>query len=192
MSNYEVSNDASAPRRIQRGQWAEWPGALDYRSAWLSDMLVERVIWGQPAAALQQIGQAQGKPAGPGSVWFRFWLPKDGQIVEKYFDRLGACLGIQADVCMPLVMVGEVCWTADLLLDIWINAEGRVTVRNEAAFDRAAAEGLLSADEASYAEQHLRRLTGAIAQGRFPPPLVRNWQIDLERLSETLSADEGL
>jgi predicted RNA-binding protein associated with RNAse of E/G family len=88
---------------------------------------------------------------------------------------------------MPMV-IGEREWTTnDLLLDIWISPDGRVTVRNETAFEAAVADGSLSIDEASWAEEHVRRLTAAIAQRRFPPPLVRNWQVDLRRIQEALA-----
>ena len=36
-------------------------------------------------------------------------------------------------------------------------------------------------------EEHVRRLTGAIAQRRFPPAMVRNWQVDLRRIQEALA-----
>ena len=43
--------------------------------------------------------------------------------------------------------------------------------------------GALSSEQADLAEAHLRELTAAIARGRFPPPLVRNWQLDLSRIA---------
>jgi hypothetical protein len=30
-------------------------------------------------------------------------------------------------------------------------------------------------------------LTGAISQRRFPPAMVRNWQVDLRRIQEALA-----
>ena len=45
----------------------------------------------------------------------------------------------------------------------------------------------LTEEEARWAEEHVRRLTGAIAQRCFPPAMVRNWQVDLRRIEEALA-----
>jgi hypothetical protein len=60
-------------------------------------------------------------------------------------------------------------------------------VSNEAAFEAAVSGGELSEEEARWAEEHVRRLTGAISQRRFPPAMVRNWQVDLRRIQEALA-----
>jgi predicted RNA-binding protein associated with RNAse of E/G family len=50
-------------------------------------------------------------------------------------------------------------------------------VQNEARFDAAVADGLISPVEAEHAEHQLREITTAIAHKRFPPALVRNFAI---------------
>ena len=60
--------------------------------------------------------------------------------------------------------------------------DGRVTLSGESGFDLAAQQGHLSHQEVEYAEEHVRRLTAGIAQGRFPPPIVRRWQVDPSRI----------
>ena len=168
---------------IRSGEWQSLPGVADYLAGLIDDVLIERAIWGVPTAMAGN-GRA---PAGTGHIWYRFWLWRDDQVVERYFDAQGQALGTQVDLCMPL-QVGEREWTArDLLLDIWISPEGRVTVSNEAAFEAAVSNGQLTDDEARWAEEHVRRLTAAIAQRRFPPAMVRNWQVDLRRIQEALA-----
>ena len=168
---------------IRSSEWRGLPGAAHYMAGLLDDLLVERVIWAEGAETRAAGGQIV---AAPGHIWYRFWLWRDDQIVERYFDAAGQALGTQVDVCMP-IEAGEQGWIArDLLLDIWIAPDGRVTVRREAEYEAALAAGQLSADEAGWAEPHLRRLTTAIAQRRFPPAMVRNWQVDLQRIEETL------
>ena len=169
---------------IRSGEWEQEPAVAHYSTGLIDGLLIERVIWGpQPEPSQPAVGIV----AGSGDIWYRFWLWRDDQIVEKYFDATGQLLGTQMDVCMPMV-IGEREWTtSDLLLDIWISPDGRVTVRNETAFEAAVADGSLSMDEARWAEEHVRRLTAAIAQRRFPPPLVRNWQVDLRRIQEALT-----
>lgn len=168
---------------IRSGEWQSLPGVADYLAGLIDDVLIERAIWAAPPEVTGN-GRA---PAGRGHIWYRFWLWRDDQVVERYFDAEAKPLGTQVDLCMP-VQIGEREWTArDLLLDIWISPEGRVTVSNEAAFEAAVSDGQLTEEEARWAEEHVRRLTGAIAQHRFPPAMVRNWQVDLRRIREALA-----
>ncbi len=62
---------------------------------------------------------------------------------------------------------------------------------NEAAFEQAVRQETLAEAEARYAEKHFRALTAAIAKDRFPPPLVRNWQVDLRRIPAQAGANLG-
>jgi len=169
---------------IRSGEWQTLPGVASYLAGLIDDVLIERAIWAEPAEAVSAGGRAL---AGPGHIWYRFWLWRDDQVVERYFDAEGQALGIQVDLCMP-IQIGESEWTArDLLLNIWISPQGQVTVSNEAAFEAAVSNGQLTEEEASWAEEHVRRLTGAISQRRFPPAMVRNWQVDLRRIEEALA-----
>jgi predicted RNA-binding protein associated with RNAse of E/G family len=143
-------------------------------------VLVERIVWCELPAPRRRWGVVI---AGSGYVWFRFWLGGHNQVVERYYEPQGRLIGTQVDVCAPPTCDDAGCRAVDLLLDIWIAPDGRVTIYNEASFERAAAEGQLSAEQAAYAERRVRGLTGAIARGRFPPPIVRNWQIDPSRIS---------
>ena len=111
------------------------------------------------------------------------WLLPEGQVVERYFASTGVPIGTQIDLCAPIVWDETGCSALDLLLDIWIDAGGRVTVHNEDRFEKVVVWGKLSSDQADLAEARLRELTAAIARGRFPPPLVRNWQLDLSRIA---------
>jgi predicted RNA-binding protein associated with RNAse of E/G family len=165
---------------IRSGDFGDPEAVQDYRSERLGEMLVERVIWG-----LQGHCERDGRLlAAPGYVWFRFWLPRYAQVVERYYTGDGKPLGTQIDVCMPIVCDNAGCRARDLLLDLWIDPDGRVVLHGETGFEDAIRNGELSAEEAGHAEQHLRVLTAAIAQDRFPPPFVRNWQVDLHRLGE--------
>ena len=121
--------------------------------------------------------------ADTGYVWYRYWLLPEGQVVERYFTAEGVPIGTQIDLCAPIAVDDTGCSALDLLLDIWIDSGGRVTVHNEDRFEKAVVWGALSAAQADLAEAHLRELTAAIARGRFPPPLVRNWQLDLSRIA---------
>lgn len=171
----DLGHDA---RVIESGQWQLLSGVADYVAGLVDDMLIERVIWG---------GGLTAERAGRGAIWYRFWVWRDDQVVERYYDRNGALLGTQIDICTPMDIQEQFWRTHDLLLDIWIAPDGRVTVTNEAAFEAAVASGEIAPEEAQWAEAHLRRLTTAIAQGRFPPAMVRNWQVDMRRIEAVLA-----
>ena len=169
------------PRKIATGSLGDPAFVEGYRLEPLGDMLVERIIWRELPAPRTLFG---AMVADSGAIWFRFWLPRYGQVVERYFLPDGTALGAHIDVCGPLECDDHGCAADDLILDIWIDPQGRVTVHNEDEFDRAVLVGELSAEQAQRAEAHLRELTAAIARNRFPPPLVRNWQIDPTRFRQ--------
>ena len=174
---------------IRSGEWRDLPGIADYFAGLVDDILIERVVWAEAGAADQMGGLAA---AEPGHIWYRFWLWRDDQLVERYYDAEGVLLGTQIDICSPMVIEESQWQVDDLVLDIWISPEGRVNVTNEASFDQAVADGLLTPDQEDYAEQHVRRLTGAIAQRRFPPAIVRNWQVDITRIRSLLGQQESI
>jgi predicted RNA-binding protein associated with RNAse of E/G family len=165
-------------RQIVSGALGDPAFVGDYRLELLGDVLVERVVWKELAAPRTLSGSVV---ADSGAIWFRFWLPRFDQVVEKYYLPDGTVLGTHIDVCGPLRCDEHGCAADDYVLDIWIDPQGRVTVHDEDAFDRAVLLGELTAEEAGRAEAHLRDLTAAIARNRFPSPIVRNWQIDPTR-----------
>lgn len=175
-------------RTIENGEWNGLPGVADYVFGLVDDVLIERAIWGDGWRPAERAGR---QVAGYGFIWYRFWLWRDDQLVERYYDREGALLGTQIDVCTPMVADEQRWRTQDLLLDIWIAPDGRVTLGNEPAFDAAVAAGVIPTEEAARAEAHVRRLTTAIAQGRFPPAMVRNWQVDVRRIHAMLAGKAG-
>jgi uncharacterized protein len=160
----------------------EGPDAVqDYRSERVGEALIERLVWGHLAAPRTLAGVII---ADTGYIWFRFWLPQYAQVVDRYYTAEGALVGTKIDVCMPLDCDERGCHTTDLLMDIWISADGRVTIYNEDAFEAAVRTRTLSDEQIAHAETHIRDLTGTIARGKFPPPLVRNWQVDPQRLGD--------
>lgn len=165
-------------RQIVSGALGDPAFVQNYRLELLGDVLVERVVWQELPAPRTLSGEVV---AESGAIWFRFWLPRYDQVVERYFLPDGTGLGTHVDVCGPLTCDERQCAADDYIMDIWIDPRGRVTVHNEDEFERAVLLGELTAEQAGRAEQHLRELTAAIARNRFPPPLVRNWQIDPTR-----------
>lgn len=154
---------------------------LDYRAEWPGDMLVERVTWeaDAPEQRLYAYGSDSVVTAGSGYIWFRFWLPDEGQVVERYFDQEGQAIGSYIPICGPLQRAGRTYQTEHLLLSLWIDAEERMTVLFEEEFDAAVTTGDITPVEAEHAELQIRSLTTAVSQKRFPPALVRNFTIQM-------------
>ena len=161
---------------IASGEWSRHPEMTDYRSEWLSDMLVERATR-TPDAPERRIGQHV--IGAPGYIWFRFWLANGEHILEKYFDDHGQPIGMYARIGMAVPHKGRGFSALNLLLGLWITDDARVTVLNEDEFEQAVKQGLLSPIEAEHAEQQIREVTMAIAHKRYPPPIVRNLTITM-------------
>jgi predicted RNA-binding protein associated with RNAse of E/G family len=164
---------------LTNGGWQSHPEMTDYRAEWLSSLLVERANWKEDSFP-RSFGSAQ--IAGPGYVWFRFWLPEQDQVVEKYFDADGNAVGVYVPVTEALERRGEVWRTVELVLALWLDASGRVSVLREDDFDEAVEREILTPVAAEQAERRIRELTTAIAAEQFPPPLVRNFEINVEQV----------
>lgn len=153
----------------------------DYRSEWLSDVLIERITWREEAAPRPVSPEMPGPVVvKPGYIWTRFWMQRESQVVEKYFSAKGTPLGFYLPVCMPLEQHGSELAADALGLALWMDMAGRVTVLGEPAFDAAVEEGSMSPVAQELAEQRVRELTTLVAQRKFPPPLVRNFAILIE------------
>jgi predicted RNA-binding protein associated with RNAse of E/G family len=174
------------PTQIRSGHFGDPAATYGYCFERLGEVFIERIIWAELPAPRRLAGVVV---ADTGYVWYRYWLLPEGQVVERYFTADGVPIGTQIDLCAPIAWDGAGCSALDLLLDIWLDSGGRVTVHNEDCFEKAVIGGALSSAQADLTEAHLRELTAAIARGRFPPPLVRNWQLDLSRIAVIRAAN---
>ena len=171
----------SSPRLFKTfssGDWSQHASMTDYRAEWFNSLLVERAAWTDQAPTVELLDTVIG---APGFVWFRFWLPDLDQLVEKYFDAEGTAIGLYLPVCRPLQREDKAYRTSDLILAIWYNADKRVFVLREEEFEEVVHEQRLTSHEAERAETRIRELTAAIFREEFPPPLVRNFAIAMEK-----------
>jgi predicted RNA-binding protein associated with RNAse of E/G family len=166
----------SAP--IASREWQNVPQMTDYRSEWLSDVLVERATWkvDAPARTLSELS-AIVTIAAPGYVWLRFWFKTENHLVEKYLNPTGETVGYYAPICMPLEQAAGRLIAKYLLLALWIDRAGRIIVLGEEDFEYAVSTGTLAPVEIEQAEYRVRELTRAVGQRRFPPALARNFTL---------------
>jgi predicted RNA-binding protein associated with RNAse of E/G family len=177
-----MNETAQSSQRLFRpftsGDWSEHAAMTDYRAEWFNSLLVERAAWTAQAPTVELLDTVI---SAPGFVWFRFWLPDLDQLVEKYFNADGSAIGLYLPVCRPLEREDKAYHTSDLILAIWYNADQRVFVLREEEFDEGVRVQLLNSQEAERAETRIRELTAAIFREEFPPPLVRNFAIAMEK-----------
>ncbi len=169
---------------ISSGAWQNVPDMTDYRTEWLTGMLVERATW-QPGAPEQRIGNRV--VGGPGYVWFRFWLQESEQIVEKYFDTTKKAVGFYAPICASWRRRETRLIAPSLLLGLWLDATGRLTVMFEDLFDKAAQSGDLTPVEVEHAELRIRELTLAINRKKWPPAMVKTLELSGAGVTQALT-----
>lgn len=163
---------------ISSGAWQSVPDMTDYRTEWLTGMLVERATW-LPGAPEQRIGNTT--VGAPGFVWFRFWLQETEQIVEKYFDTDKKAVGYYAPICAAWRRRETRLIAPSLLLGLWLDANNRLTVMFEDLFDRASHSGDLTPVEVEHGEHRIRELTYAINRQKWPPTMVKNLELGAPR-----------
>ena len=159
---------------ISSGAWQNVPDMVDYRSEWLTGMLVERATWA-PGAPEQRVGNLV--VGAPGYVWFRFWLQESEQIVEKYFDTDKKMVGYYAPICAAWRRRETRLIAPSLILGLWLQQSGRLTVMFEDVVERAAAAEDLTPLEVEQAEQRVRELTLAIHRQKWPPAMVKGLEL---------------
>lgn len=158
---------------------SEWQRATtldDYRTEELSNIVVERATWLENAPICEI---AKTVIAKPGYVWLRFWLLEEELLIEKYYNSVGEPIGYYVPISMPVKQRNNQLEAYSLLLALWLDAEDRVTVLHEEQFETAVSNGEITPVEAEHAEMRIRELTTSLSRKQFPPPLVRNFEIDL-------------
>lgn len=116
----------------------------------------------------------------PGSdvVWFTF--PGAWHDIGRFYLTDHSFAGYYANILTPAVFGSGGEWaTTDLFLDVWMSPDGQVTVLDEEQFLDAVQLGLIDATVAERALQEVQRIRDAAALGQWPPPVVKEW--DLER-----------
>ena len=168
------------PKELVPGLWRDEAHLVDYRLERLRDILVERATWAD-SAPHRDIRETVVADAG--YIWFRFWMLRDETVVEKYFRADGSAIGIYAPVCLPFSGSEYGLRTIELTLAVWIDEDGRVMVLRESQFESDVTDGLISPEQAIIAEERIRQMTMEISQKRYPPVIVRNFELNLEQLA---------
>lgn len=114
-----------------------------------------------------------------GSMLVWFVEPSALYDIGAFHDPSGRFTGWYTNLCTPFEF-GNGQWSSrDLFLDLWQGADGREIWLDEDEFDDAAREGVLTADWAVAAGLERARIETQRTAGRWPPPIVRDLDLDL-------------
>ncbi len=111
---------------------------------------------------------------GSDAVWFTF--PGLWHDIGRFHRADGTFTGIYANILTPVEIRDNGAWyTTDLYLDLWIPADGKISVLDREHLEKALARGWITPEAARRAEAEVDRLLEARRRGAWPPPVVEEW-----------------
>ena len=133
-------------------------------------------------------GNLAMEPQSP-VLWFTY--PDTWHDIGLFHSADGRYTGLYANILTPPRFQDRLTWhTTDLYLDLWIPAGStEVEVLDREQFETARARGLLQREEAAGAEAEVKRILGEAEAGRWPPPVVAEW--DLSRAHALAGSADG-
>jgi predicted RNA-binding protein associated with RNAse of E/G family len=147
----------------------------------------DHVVTLLPAAELRAPvlvhGRAVLEPGAP-VVWFTY--PGRDHDIGRFHLRDGTFTGLYANLLTPVEMRADRWETTDLLLDIWLGADGTAAVLDADELEHAVAEGWLEAGRATALGRRADELLAAGVSGQWPEAHVAYWT--LEHVRTHLSA----
>lgn len=156
---------------------------------WVVEDAGEYVVTLLESADLREPMRIEGRTVlEPGSpiVWFTY---REGwHDVGRFHLADGTFTGVYANVLTPVRMEGARWETTDLCLDVWLGADGRTEILDQAEFAEATDRGWMDAAIAATAREQAETLAAAARQGSWPPAHVREW--DLARARARLHEPE--
>lgn len=129
-----------------------------------------------PIDAPVRVARATVLEPGSPVIWFTF--PGAWHDIGLFHRADGTYTGLYANVLTPVEFAGPRRWTTtDLCLDVWVPAEGRPRILDEAELAQAEAAGLVTTKSAARAREEAATLLMARAAGEWPPALVGEWSL---------------
>jgi predicted RNA-binding protein associated with RNAse of E/G family len=130
-------------------------------------------------------GQVILEPGAP-VVWFTY--PGRWHDIGRFHRADGTFTGFYANVLTPVEIRGGHWETTDLCLDVWLGADGRATVLDEAELAEAERRGWVDAATAARARLEAATLLREARAGAWPSAHVQDWT--LARASATPEAPD--
>ncbi len=115
---------------------------------------------------------------GAAIVWFVF--PSRWYDVGRFHLRDGTFTGYYVNLITPVEIQGHLWTMHDLCLDLWVRSDGSFRILDQDEFDEAVDHQWIDRVTAQRARDTLDRLAAAVRDGRWPPAVVADH--DLERV----------
>jgi predicted RNA-binding protein associated with RNAse of E/G family len=117
-------------------------------------------------------------------VWFTF--PGLWHDIGRFHRADGTFSGLYANILTPVRIDGRRWDTTDLYLDVWWPPGAPIRVLDEDELEDALAAGHIDEARASRAREEAVRIVDLAVDGRWPPPVVKEWT-----LARALNAVDG-
>ena len=144
------------------------------------DECIVTLMEGTPLQQPVRVGETTVLENGSPAIWLTF--PDAWYDVGLFHTRDGCFTGYYANILTPVVFRSEDEWeTTDLFLDVWVGADGTVTLLDEEELEQAVAAGWITEEVAQNAREEALRLLNAAQAGTWPPDAVREWSLGRAR-----------
>lgn len=125
-----------------------------------------------PVMAGDRVILEQGAPV----VWFTF--PGLWHDIGRFHLADGSFTGFYANILTPVQFQSETdLSTTDLCLDVWLDANGTLSLLDEDEFDDAVQRGWISQPDAARARREAESLMRRAVAGSWPPAVVADWPL---------------
>ncbi len=113
-----------------------------------------------------------------GSRVVRFTFPGCWFDVGRFHLADGSFTGCYGNVLTPPRILGDVWYTTDLFLDVWLPPGGAAALLDEDELEEAIARSHIDRGLAARAREEATRMLTAAAAGEWPPPVVAEWTLE--------------
>lgn len=156
--------NACGNRVLAQADWETDRDTIEYNCVETRRMLIEKASF-------------SSSDMGMSGTRMRFWLTEANCVVEKYFGPNLAPVGWFMPVCGEFANVDRRLQACTLYLGMVANRTRKLVVTGERPLERAVAEQRLTRQVADRYQERLRQMRRDCLAGRFPPAIVRNFEL---------------
>lgn len=114
--------------------------------------------------------------AGSDAVWFTF--PGRWHDIGRFHLADGTFTGLYSNILTPPIIREDGTWhTTDLFLDLWAAPNGALEILDGDELEEALERGWVSPETADRAREEVLWIQGSFREGKWPPPIVREWTL---------------
>ncbi len=157
--------DAIGRTVLTQSEWKGQAETIEYQCVDTRRMLMEKARYANASLGLS-------------GVRVRFWLKEYDRIVDKYFAPDLEPVGWFMPVCLGFGTRETQYQTRTGYLGMGVSQTRNIVVTGEARLKDALAQEMVTAEEADMCQTHLRSLRIECMSRRFPPAIVRNFELE--------------